>query len=130
MIDAYPDKCPRCGGQILSDYGRAYCLQCSHSPMGVKEKREWFKAHKAAILKDWQSIGAQATQEKWHLDRFTLATAHRGKGKERPAGAKVAPQANHNQLPPFPSFSDSWDPKVQTMWLEIYMELATGKEKS
>jgi hypothetical protein len=109
---------------------------------GIREKNQYYEAHKEEIARDLLSIGRSATREKWGIPTSTITSLERRWLTEAqraqietygPAGSPLRPSpsspSRNGPLPPFPEFSGTWDPDVQLRWLEVYQTLAAGAGK-
>jgi hypothetical protein len=109
---------------------------------GIREKNQYYEAHKEEIARDLLSIGRPATREKWGIPISTItglerrwltpeqiATITSGSSQPAPGGPPQAPSRN-GLLPHFPEFSGTWDPSVQLKWLEVYQTLSAGAGKA
>ena len=109
----------------------------------IKKRHKYYEENKEAIIADLLTTGRPATRKKWNIAQSTLCSLEkRWLTKEQKAaiptdgqptqGATPTPTnttPSNGRLPPFPQFSNTWEPSVQLEWLEVYRELAT-KEKS
>jgi len=106
------------------------------------ERAKYHQDNKEAIIADILSIGRVPTSKKWNIPTSTIHTlAHKWLTPEQkaspqslryptplPSSAGAEPQ--NGRLPPFPPFSDKWQPEVQLQWLEVYEILATQVHKA
>lgn len=120
MDATYPDKCAKCGGQILSDYGRPYCLQCGMSPLSAKEQREWYQANEAEMVKYLDEHGRKATIEQWHIKPQIISHLKASKPYKKLTVQEVSTPPSSNGYPKLPDFQDNWAPEVQIKWLEVW----------
>ena len=115
-------------------------------PRKKKQLRAYFEKHKEAILADYYAMGRLDFFKRWGISAATWAELHRewgvtlkGQGGRRKGTTKrLAPEKRQaltapEGLPPFPPFSDSWEPAVQIEWLHEWLhtyrelKLAGGK---
>lgn len=105
----------------------------------IRKRHKYYEANKEAIIADLLSLGRAATQKKWgipvggtlpSLEKRWLTEEQRstipsnpGRPKEPPHPSTSSTPSN-GRLPPFPQFSDKWQPEVQLQWLEVYSDLA------
>jgi len=108
----------------------------------LRKRHKYYEDNKRAIIADLLSTGKAATREKWNIPKGTLGKLlSRWLTKEQKAAIPISepeapaatPESPHpstsstpsnGRLPPFPPFSDAWEPEVQLEWLEIYGRLA------
>ena len=104
----------------------------------IQERHRYYEDNKEAIIADFFSKGRLATREKWgitssslhSLERRWLTKEQRSTVPSNPGRPKqqAHPSTNstpsNGRLPPFPQFSDTWEPEVQLEWLGIYGRLA------
>lgn len=137
-------RCPKCDSKTLERSGEdLHCWSCGttfyNKPRDggvfmkhaeLMKRHKFYEDNKQAILADVGSIGRAATAKKWNispgsfyqvLERWKTEelkdkTRHTGTGLEATTVVII--------LPPFPPFSNEWDPKVQERWLDIYEVLA------
>lgn len=108
----------------------------------IRERHTHYEQNKEAIVADLLSKGRKATCHKWNIPSSSLCSIEkRWLTKEQklkiptPVITSESPRPSTNtttsngRLPPFPQFSDTWDPSVQLEWLDVYRMLAT-REKS
>lgn len=113
----------------------------------IAAKNKYYEDNKQAIIADLLSKGKAYTRKRWRIPKGSLGRLIQRwlteeqrlaipiSKPEEPVTTPELPHSSTNstpsngQLPPFPPFSDKWEPEVQLQWLEVYGELAT-KEKS
>jgi len=115
-------------------------IQKEEHMSSIKTRHKYYEANKEAIIADLLSLGRAATQKKWGIpvggvlpslekrwlteeQRAAIPTNPPGRPKQQPHPSP-SPTPSNGRLPPFPQFSDTWDPSVQLQWLEVYSELA------
>ena len=106
----------------------------------LRNRHKYYEDNKNAIIAHLLSIGKAATREKWNIPKGTLGKLmSRWLTKEQKAAiptegqsaqeASPHPSTNstpsNGRLPPFPQFSNAWEPEVQLQWFEVYETLAT-----
>jgi hypothetical protein len=104
----------------------------------IQERHKYYEDNKQAIIADLLSLGRAATRKKWNIPSSTMVYLEKGwlteeqrstvpsnpgRPKQQPH-LSTSPTPSNGRLPPFPQFSDTWDPSVQLQWLEVYSELA------
>jgi hypothetical protein len=114
-----------------------------HKHHQIQERHRYYEANKEAIIADLLSLGRAATKKKWGIppggtitsleerwlteeQRSTIPSNPRGRPKQQPHHSTIATPSN-GRLPPFPPFSDNWQPEVQLEWIAVYEKLATEK---
>jgi hypothetical protein len=105
----------------------------------IKKRHKYYEENKEAIIADLLSLGRAATQKKWgipvggtlpSLEKRWLTEEQRSATPSNPGRPKEPPRPltnltpSNGRLPPFPQFSDTWDPSVQLAWIDTYRELA------
>lgn len=113
-----------------------------HKHHQIQERHRYYEANKEAIIADLLTKGRTATRNKWNIASSSLhslmtrwltdeqklkipitsPTSSPTPG-ETPHPSTTSTPSN-GRLPPFPPFSDTWQPEVQLQWLEVYSELA------
>ena len=111
--------------------------------------REWYQENKKEMIADLLVMDKDAFKEKWKVKRQIISQLKRdplytevspgnssskeSNRKARPVGSgtgsfiqevsEALGKLEKDQLPPFPSFNESWSFMVQEKWLEVYLEL-------
>jgi len=132
------------GGQVTvlkkGDPSTSQVSQKEEDMTSIRERHKYYEKNKEAIIADLLTLGRAPTQKKWGIppggtitsleerwlteeQRSTLPSNPRGRPKQQPHPSTNSTPSN-GRLPPFPQFSDTWDPSVQLQWLEVYSELA------
>jgi hypothetical protein len=109
----------------------------------IAAKHKYYEDNKQAIVADLLSKGKAYTRGRWKIPKGTigrlisqwLTEAQRLaipiSEPEAPATTPESPHPSTNstpsngRLPPFPPFSDKWEPEVQLQWFEVYQTLVT-----
>ena len=113
-------------------------MQKEEHMSSIKERHKYYEANKEAIIADLLSQGRAAVHKKWNITGSTLHSLERRwlteeQKKAIPSTPRETPHPStssapsNSRLPPFPQFSDKWQPEVQLQWLEVYGELAKGE---
>lgn len=114
-----------------------------HMDPHKQERHKYYEENKEAIIADLFSLGRVATRAKWNIPKGSLGKLERqwlteeqrlklsvnlgtppGTPGETPHPSTNSTPSN-GRLPPFPQFSDTWEPEVQLQWLEVYEKLTT-----
>jgi len=106
----------------------------------IQERHKYYEDNKEAIIADLLSLGRAATRKKWNIpsstmvylekrwltkeQRATILGDNPGRPKQQHHPSTSLTPSN-GRLPPFPPFSDTWQPEVQLQWLEVYEHIVT-----
>lgn len=109
----------------------------------IAAKHKYYKDNKEAIVADLLSKGKAYTRGRWKIPKGTIGQLiNRWLTEEQrlkipvnlgtppgTPGETPHPSTNstpsNGRLPPFPQFSNTWEPEVQLQWFEVYETLAT-----
>jgi hypothetical protein len=109
------------------------------------KKHRYYEDNKEAIIADLLSQGRSATRKKWNIPKGSLGRLERkwlteeqrlklSVNPDTPPGTPEPPHPSttsapsNGRLPPFPPFSDNWEPEVQLSWIDAYRALATNEK--
>lgn len=106
------------------------------------ERHRYYEGNKEVIVADLLSKGKAYTRKRWKIPRGSLGKLIQrwlteeqklkipvnlatppGTPGETPHPSTNSTHSN-GRLPPFPPFSDTWEPEVQLAWIDAYRELA------
>lgn len=87
----------------------------------------YYDEHRLEIEQDVAKMGTKGALNKWGIASGTWTGIRRrwesGKpGETKPKISEIKVKSVP-QLPPFPPFSNEWNPEVQILWLNMYLEL-------
>ena len=109
----------------------------------IAAKNKYYEDNKQAIVADLLSKGKAYTRRRWKIPKGSLGRLiTRWLTEEQshsipisePEAPFTTPESPHpstnstpsnGRLPPFPQFSNAWEPEVQLQWFEVYETLAT-----
>jgi hypothetical protein len=124
---------PTEGHVSLKKRGRKRKTKLIPSPQRPASRHAYLEAHKQEIIKDLLTYGRTPTRKKWTIPAGTLHSLERRwltpdeKAKLDTITFGIGSTLIFSgKLPPFPKFSDSWDPQVQLKWLDIYERERVG----
>lgn len=125
-----PARCDRCNGNLIRDGAEIRCLQCGNEYKSLKDKHRFYNDHQQEILKDIRLLGAKKTSQKWQMPSSTLSGLLSKWSQGTPFAPTDSPAPHGNdRFPNLPPWSDTWEPEVQTRWLDVYELIITHSLK-